>query len=439
MTSLPSGPVIGFAKSNYKLREKEMPSLKYQLRELLASLSVESNQLKDPVAKRRLYLIRAVAESSKDVKKTCEARGVSTDLFYKWSAKLLLSRTLGCLRSISKTNARKYNQTSKRVEKKIVEIRQARPYLGAERISFELKAQFGIECPTSTVGAILKRKGLITQAYASRLTKKHLKRYRRPFPGYLQMDFKYVPYRIETRQFYQLSVIDHHSSWRFIRIYDNRSLQTVVEFLEELYFACPFSIMQIQTDNATEFTDKYSSGKGVEASGTHALDKWCEMRAIEHKLIPIGEKEINGKVENSHRFDDREFFSQGLKATSLNEIRAQAAIHNHYWNELRPTRALQWRAPVEMLADAHVRAYVFIAAFLERYAKSAARMEVINTPNGQITRQWQEKIKKAKKPNRYLQYLDWLDRQKLKLVPPLVPIFSSPSVQCHVHNGGVLA
>ena len=411
-----------FAKSNHELREKEMPSLKYQLRELLASLSAESNQLKDPVAKQRLYLIKAVAESKKDIKKTCEARGVSTDLFYKWSARLLLDRTLESLRSFSRAPKRKWNQTPKRIEKRVVALRKARPYLGAERISFELKKQFNIKCAISTAGAILKRSGLITEVYAKRLTKKHLRRYRRPFPGYLQMDFKYVPYRIETKQFYQLSVIDHHSSWRFIRIYDNRSLETVVGFLEELFFNCPFAIMQIQTDNAAEFTDKYSSGAGRSASGWHAFDKWCEARDIEHKLIPIGEKEINGKVERSHRSDDREFFSQGERAQTLDEIRKKASDHNYYWNELRATKVLQWQTPMEVLATAEARAYVFVRAHLKAYRGKP--MEVIKTPGGEIIRPRQEKIKKKKKPNRYLQYLDWLDRQKLKLVPPLVPIFS---------------
>ena len=403
-----------------------MPSLKYQLRELLASLSVESNQLKDPLARQRLYLIKAVAESKKDVKKTCEARGVSTDLFYKWSARLLLARTLESLRSFSRAPKRKWNQTSKRIEKKVVALRRARPYLGAERISFELKKQFNIKCAVSTVGAILKRSGLITEVYAARLTKKHLRRYRRPFPGYLQMDFKYVPYRIEAKQLYQLSVIDHHSSWRFIRVYDNRSLETVIGFLEELYFNCHFAIMQIQTDNATEFTDKYSSGAGRSASGWHAFDKWCESRDIEHKLIPIGEKEINGKVERSHRSDDREFFSQGEPAKTLAEIRQRATAHNYYWNELRATKVLQWQTPMETLNLAEIRAYVFVRAHLKAF--QCQPMEIIKTPGGQIIRPRQEKIKKKRKPNRYLQYLDWLDRQKLKLVPPLVPIFSADFV-----------
>ena len=399
-----------------------MPSLKYQLRELLASLSAESNQLKDPVARQRLYLIKAVAESKRDVKKTCESRGVSTDLFYKWSARLLLVGTLESLRSLSSKPKRKWNQTPKRIEKRVIALREARPYLGAERISFELKRQFNIKCAISTVGAILKRRGLITEVYAARLTKKHLRRYRRPFPGYLQMDFKYVPYRIETKQLYQLSVIDHHSSWRFIRIYDSRSLENVVGFLEELYFNCPFAIMQIQTDNATEFTDKYSSGAGRSASGWHDFDKWCEARDIEHKLIPIGEKEINGKVERSHRSDDREFFSHGERAQTLSEMRRKAADHNYYWNELRATKVLQWQTPSEILVQAEVRAYVFLKAFLTNNPRK--QMEVIKTPGGEIIRPRQEKIKKNKKPNRYLQYLDWLDRQKLKLVPPLVPIFS---------------
>ena len=81
--------------------------------------------------------------------------------------------------------------------------------------------------------------------------------------------------------------------------------------MTELENAAPFIILQIQTDNATEFTDKYSShNKGLKPTEAHEVDLWCSERGIEHKLIPIGEKELNGKVENTHKWDDREFFSQ---------------------------------------------------------------------------------------------------------------------------------
>lgn len=138
-----------------------MSSLKYQLKSLMPSLKEEANKIRDPEVKRRLYLIRAVIESPKDVKKTCEMRGVSTDYFYKWARKLLESKTLRALGSLSKAPKKFWNQTQKRVEKRIVKLRRAEPFKGPERISFDLKTRFNMVCPPSTVAAILKRKGLV--------------------------------------------------------------------------------------------------------------------------------------------------------------------------------------------------------------------------------------------------------------------------------------
>jgi hypothetical protein len=58
----------------------------------------------------------------------------------------------------------------------------------------------------------------------------------------MQLDIKYVPYPILGKQLYQVSAIDHHSSWRFIRSFEDRTEQTIVGFLTELEAACPFAI-----------------------------------------------------------------------------------------------------------------------------------------------------------------------------------------------------
>lgn len=112
-----------------------MSHLKYQLKLLVSSLSEDANKIKDPEVKRRLYLIKAVVESKKDVKKTCETRGVSTDYFYKWAGRFLESKSLEGLRSGSKSPKSFWNQTSPRTERKIVRIRKREPFKGPERIS----------------------------------------------------------------------------------------------------------------------------------------------------------------------------------------------------------------------------------------------------------------------------------------------------------------
>ena len=67
--------------------------------------------------------------------------------------------------------------------------------------------------------------------------------------------------------------------------------------------AFPFKIKTIQTDNGTEFTYKYISDDNV-----CLFDKALQKLGIKHKLIPLRTLWHNGKVERSHRNDQRYFY-----------------------------------------------------------------------------------------------------------------------------------
>jgi transposase-like protein len=405
-----------------------MSALKYQLEKVLSTLSqLDANKNKDPEIRRRLYLIKAVVSSKKDITKTCQARGVSTDVFYKWAGRLLKLQTIESLGSQSRAPKRKWNKTLRRVEKRVLALRKSFPFKGPERLSFDLKTKFNIVCAPSTVGAILKRAGLIAKTYKERLTKKHFRRYRRNLPGYMQMDIKYVPYLVEGQQFYQFSAIDHHSSWRHMQLYPTHSLDSTIKFLNELYDRAPFALMQIQTDNATEFTDKFSSKGGARPTGFHAFDQWCRDREIEHKLIPIGEKEINGKVENSHKFDDRELYSQ-YEFKTFYELRDRMSEYNLNWNEARPTKTLGWKTPWECVLESYPRAIAYINLMRDNFSQPTVKLEKHITQGGYIFKAAGEAAgpKKAKPPStvdRYLKYLDWENTKKTRGFIPLPMMF----------------
>jgi len=287
-----------------------MSYLKYRLRELLPRLSEQAKRCKDRTIKRRLYLIKAVVLSTRTIKSACEFRGIGRDSFYQWAQRLLEKRDISALSPLSRRPHRSPNQTKRAIEKKILEVKNKEPFLGPERISNALDELYAISIHPSTAYAVLKRNNAISKEYRKKRTKKHTKRYRRPIPGYLQMDFKYVPYLIGGIQYYQLSAVDHCTSWRLIRSYRRKDEQSVMTFLRELELRCPFPIFEIQTDNDAAFTDKYTVGLGARPTGCHPMDEWCKLYGCRHKLIPIGEKELNGKVENTHKYDDEEFYSQ---------------------------------------------------------------------------------------------------------------------------------
>lgn len=397
-----------------------MSDVKYQLRALLPSLSAEARKITDPEIKHRFYLLKRVAESARSVAQACRHEGKAESWFYKWAELLLKRRSLETLKPRSRRPKRSPNQTPKRISKRICKLREAEPFQGPERISQDLKDLYNIECAPSTVANVLRREGLVSQQKAKRLTKKHLKRYRRPVLGYLQMDFKYVPYLISGEQYYQLSCIDHHSSWRMIRAYPCKDTGFVLKFLNELKAECPFAIIEIQTDNDAAFTDKYTSQRGKNPSGVHAVDEWCKRNGIHHRLIPVGEKELNGKVENTHKQDDREHFSQ-IHPRTIKALALLTCLYNERWNERRKTKTLGWRTPLEVVIEAQVRMLAWLMALKERYQKdreplvklSDSGLVYLPVPKGKKPKS-QTRTPRKSAVRRYLQWADWDEKNPKK-------------------------
>jgi len=396
-----------------------MSALRKQLVKIIDGLSEEANKNHDREVKERYYFLRSVVRSKQSVTRACARAGKSTDSFNLWGERLRRQRKLSALKPKSRKPRRSPKKISKKVERKVIALRRAEPSHGPERISFDLKKIFRIEVSPGRVYRALKRNNLISKEQSKKLTKRHLKRYRRPWPGFVQMDVKYVPYRINGEQYYQFNAVDHCTTWRLNRIYRHLNYYSLMTFLKALEYHCPFPILQIQTDNGMEFTDKFRGN--VEPTGEHPLDRWCEARGIEHKLIPVGQKELNGKVENTHKQDDREFYAK-YDFRNFSSLERSMRGYCDRWNRLRATKALGWRTPEQALDWACVRA---LAMFL--YYKPVAAEPVVKPPEKK------RKLKKLSAVDRYLQWLEWDDARKqtkaVLLLPQMSKDFSAlPSI-----------
>lgn len=399
-----------------------MSDLKYQLRKLLPSLSVQSRHNSNQEIKVRWKPIKRIVESSRSIAGCCSREGVSESWFNKWAKRLLSKKCLSALLSHSRKPKYSPKKTGKRTTKKIKKLRELFPYAGKETISQDLKDHFNINCPPSTVANVMRREGIIVPKKAKK-TKPHNKRYRREVPGYLQMDFKYVPYEILGIQYYQLSAVDHHSSWRLIRMYPNKNQLAVMDFLEELKRRFPFPIIEIQTDNDAAFTDKFNSGEGV--TGNHVMDQWCAKNEICHRLIPTSVKELNGKVENTHRQDEREFYKQ-FKAVNYDHLKAMAQWYNENWNKRRKTKTLGWMTPEQVLEEACIRQLAWLQLIAELYPSTnqlplkiddqgVLSLAVPATPLFRAKKgKFKNRTTRRNRVSRYLQYLDWDNRSRKK-------------------------
>ena len=197
-----------------------------------------------------------------------------------------------------------------------------------------------------------KRLGL-TEEVNKRKTRQHDRRYPELLvPGEkVQIDVKEVPYHClrgnlvrDNKHLYQWTAIDECTRYRFVYGFEEHTPENSVKFLRMLVKVFPFKIQTIQTDNGTEFTYKY-----ISETEECPFDKELCRLGIQHKLIPPRTPWHNGKVERSHRNDQRYFYNWEVfrSVEDLNRKLAQHLI----WSNNKPMRVLKGKSPRELLTE----------------------------------------------------------------------------------------
>ena len=222
---------------------------------------------------------------------------------------------------------------------------------GWEGVYVEAKAN-GYTRSLSGMIHAAKRLELVNKSKC-RPKRKHNKRYPELLkPGEkVQIDVKEVPYNClrgkvlkDGKHLYQWTAIDECTRIRFVYGFEEHTPENSVKFLEMLEKEFPFKIQTIQTDNGTEFTYKYISEKEE-----CPFEKKLREMGIEHKLIPPRTPWHNGKVERSHRNDQRYFYDWEI-FRSVKELNIKLKKHLE-WSNNKPMRTLKGKSPIEILRE----------------------------------------------------------------------------------------
>lgn len=163
----------------------------------------------------------------------------------------------------------------------------------------------------------------------------------------VQIDVKYCPISCITNgeRYYQYTAIDEYSRKRFLMAFKEQSTYSTLQFVKALQKAWKFKIECIQTDNGSEFTNRFTSHKDKPS----LLDIWCKENNCIHKLIKPKTPRHNGKVERSHR-KDNEWFYATHKFYSFEDYSKQLKRWQYEYNNI-PTSALDWNTPQNVYND----------------------------------------------------------------------------------------
>ncbi|MFR2562074.1 MAG: DDE-type integrase/transposase/recombinase [Anaeromassilibacillus sp.] len=172
------------------------------------------------------------------------------------------------------------------------------------------------------------------------------------YPGQrVQVDVKVVPMKCLTNpeeRLYQYTAIDEYTRLRYLGAYPEQSTYSSADFLEKMvawFKRRGVRVECVQTDNGIEFTNRFSTNKKNRLT---RFELTAARLGILHKLIRPYTPRHNGKVERSHREDQKRFYDTH-RFFSLADFGVQLAAHQNRSNDL-PMRPLAWLSPKEKLA-----------------------------------------------------------------------------------------
>ncbi len=221
---------------------------------------------------------------------------------------------------------------------------------GAEVIQAHLKYDHKIEISQYKIFRFLTDRNYIHRKKRKVDVKKHFRTVVIENPGqHTQLDVKHLPRLLRNgKKCYVYNFVDHATKWSFKLAYEGCGVWETYRFMEELINSCPFETKRLQTDHGIEFTYKFMPH--LQDTTVHPLEHFCKVNNIIKKLIPVGEKEVNGLVERSHRQDDNELY-ETIRPANINHFNQILRKHTKWLNQSRRRKPLKWGTANQAVLD----------------------------------------------------------------------------------------
>ena len=273
----------------------------------------------------------------------------SRSYIYFW-----LARWDGSVESLACKSRRPHSHPNQHTEaelKLIRDMRRRNPDLGLVELWHRLK-QRGYTRRPESLFRVMRKLGMFPQRKKKKTyTPKPYQQM--TYPGQrVQVDVKVVPRRCITDpelRLFQYTAIDEFSRLRFLAAYPEQSTYSSADFLRRLvkwYARRGIRVECVQTDNGFEFTNRFSNSKRDIQT---LFEQTAAELGIRHKLIRPYTPRHNGKVERSHREDQKRFYSSH-SFFSLADFDKQLSLHNRLSSHL-PMRPLLWLSPIDFLVQ----------------------------------------------------------------------------------------
>lgn len=283
---------------------------------------------------------------------------------YRWRKMYTDSgNDIEALRSKSRRPKSNPNEHTKTEIKLIKDMRRRNPNTGLQDLWIKLRER-GYTRTMQGLEKALKRLQIPTNPTSRRspTCKKNKPYEQMDHPGQrIQIDVKYVPKECLSPEFiekygnadlFQYTAIDECSRYRILCGYREHNTYSSSLFLCQVvsaFRALGTEVECVQTDNGSEFTKTFHT---KDANNHSMFEATAKRLGVKLKRIKPHTPRHNGKVERSHREDQKLFYSEIIRLNRLivdeDDFRKKLQRHQRKTNN-RPMRPLNYLSPKQYL------------------------------------------------------------------------------------------
>ena len=273
-----------------------------------------------------------------NVRELCRRFEISPTTGYKW-----INRAQEGFGDRSRRPHHSPNRTSDRIEQLLLELRDAHPHWNARKIRRLLRKELRTDQvlpAASTVGAILKRNGRISDAASA--AAHQWQRFEHPAPNDLsQVDFM-GHFGVGSQRCYSLTMLDDHSRYaQLLEACTNERTDTVKDRLIKAFrrYGLPLGI---NVDNGNPW--------GNPTGDPHTkLTVWLMRLGVRVSHSRPRHPQTNGKDERFHRTIRAELIGQRT-FQSIGEVQRNFDRWRHEYNHERPHESIGLEVPASRYA-----------------------------------------------------------------------------------------
>lgn len=295
-------------------------------------------------ARHKLKILDWHKTHGKNISLTSRHFGYHRETISRWVEQLNTGGPIGLNEKSREPKRKRKSITSSMVVIHICQVRKKYPAWSKYKIQEILNRDCSIKVSASTVGRVIKRRGLVDKRKSEKRRRAALRPKRR-FPrglaisepgDMIQVDTKYIMLP-GGRKLYQFTAIDVLTKYRVLGIYPSLSSRNGAKFLKKCLEEFPFTIKSVQTDNGSEFLKEF--------------EKLCKELNIPHYFIYPRQKKQNSYVERSHGSDEAEFYQLGNVWQDREKMNEEITKWQEVWNGFRPHQALDYKTPRQYLEE----------------------------------------------------------------------------------------